>query len=80
MFMLHATVTEIISGTRFTDHRRRVTLRIAEADSMFNELQIANDDLKLEQVVSLEWLPDPAPWTDDSPVIEPPEPEDRSEA
>jgi hypothetical protein len=47
---MKAKVTEISSGQQYTDGERRVTLRVEEADGMFNSLRIPLSKLNLKEI------------------------------
>ena len=47
-------VTHVISGTVYVDKKARVRIKIEGADHGYDELQISNDDLMLDQEVEVE--------------------------
>lgn len=58
---MRATVIEIISGSRYTDGKRRVKLSFDVGEGLFKELKIKEEDLgrhlKLDDVVEFNIVP-----------------------
>lgn len=48
---MRAKVVEIISGSQYTDKRRRVTLRFEDGDICFNKIQVPEESLGMGNVV-----------------------------
>ena len=73
--VLHGHVIEVLSGKKFVDGQRRVTVKFDEADHMYNEIRLRDDGLQLEETVALQWTLTPVErdtFSDGSPVTEPP--------
>lgn len=50
---LQATVTDTHAGAQFSDKQRRVTLTVAEATSMYNNIKIPSDDLREDEALTI---------------------------
>jgi hypothetical protein len=54
MIELDGKVVSVISGSENHDGRRRVTVKVADADFAFNELRIPNCELQVDDIVRVE--------------------------